>query len=341
MLAPVEIKKLPKSEVEIAGEIPAADFDRAITRSAKEWNQKIELPGFRSGNIPEKILIEKVGETAVLERAAEIALGEAYPKILDEHNIDAIGHPKVTITKLARGNALGFKAVTAVIPDVGLPNYKEIAHAIAAKKEQVAVEEKEVADALEYLRSAHATKKEDGTSGEQPELDDAFALKLGSKTLADLKHLLSENIRLDKERQANDKKRMEILDAVAAQAAIDIPDVLIEGEKEKMLEELKGSLAGMGLKWEDYLKHIKKTEDELQKEWLPEAGKRARYGLVIKAIADQETIEPAGADVEARADALLDRYPLDARAKIDKARLTGYAYGIVRNEKVFELLENA
>ncbi|MBI2039324.1 MAG: hypothetical protein HYT22_03555 [Candidatus Niyogibacteria bacterium] len=339
MSFPVEIKKLPKSEVEIAGEVLAADFDRAITRSTKEWNEKVELPGFRSGNIPEKILIEKVGETAILERAAELALSEAYPKILDEHKIDAIGHPKVTITKLARNNPLGFKAVTAVVPEVGLPDYKALAHGLAAKKEMVAVEEKEITDALEYLRSAHSVKK--GETEEKLALDDAFAQKIGQKTMDDLKKLLSENIRRDKVEKAKDKQRMEIMDAIAARSAIALPDILIEGEKEKMLSELKGSLAQMALPWDDYLKHIKKSEEDLRKEWSDEAEKRVRFGLVLRAIADQEKIDPSETEITAEADTMLERYPEADRAKIDKARLAGYAYGMLRNEKVFELLENA
>src|SRR3989344_2053384 len=345
----VEIKHLPKSEMEITGEIPAADFDRAVARSMKEWNQKIELPGFRSGNIPEKMLIEKIGDAAILERAAEIALSEAYPNILNEQKIDAIGHPRVSITKIARNNPLGFKAITAILPDVALPDYKAIAHGIAATTETIAVEEKEVADALEYLKKTHAPRPKAskdvsaGGSAAIPqeadlggELNDAFAQKLGQPTLDDLKKMLKENIRLDKERAAKDKKRMELLDAVAAKSSIDIPTVLIESEKEKMLQELKGSLDQMGLKWDDYLKHIKKSEDDLVKEWQPEAEKRARFGLVIRAIADTEKLEPTEAELTASVASFTERYPESERGKIDKIKITGYAYGMLRNEKVFE-----
>lgn len=233
-----------------------------------------------------------------------------------------------------------------------MPDWRAIAERATAKKETVAVEEKELTDALEYLRKTHAARPKasggaiEGGSATIPqeadlggELDDAFAQKLGQKTMEELKKLLSENILRDKERAAKDKKRMETLDAVAAKSTIDLPDVLIEGEKEKMAAELKGSLGDMGLKWDDYLKHIKKTEEELKKDWSVEAEKRARYGLVIKAIADTEKIEPAEADVAVRAEELIKRFPLDAHAKIDKMRVMGYAYGILRNEKVFELLD--
>ncbi len=336
-----EIKKLQKSQIEITGEIPTADFDRAVLRSLREWNEKANLPGFRPGKIPENILIEKVGMDSVLERAAEIALGEHYPKILDEQKIDAVGRPQITITKMARGNALGFKAVTAVVPDVSLPdNYKTVAQGIASKKEALAVEEKEVADALEYLRSMNAVKSEKGEE-QKPELNDEFAKKIGQSSVDALKKMLTDNIRADKERKAKDKKRMEILGAVAALAAIDIPDALVEGEREKMLAELKNSLAEMGLSWDDYLKHIKKTEADIVQEWRPEAEKRVRFGLVMREIAEEEHLEPTEAEVTAHAEDMAKRYPAAERGAIDKVRLAGYAYGMLRNEKVFELLEKS
>jgi len=340
MASTVAIKKLPKSQIELEGEIPAADFDRAVLRSLREWNEKAEIPGFRSGKIPENILVEKIGMSAILERAAELALGDAYPKILDEQKIDAVGQPAVTITKMARGNALGFKAITAVVPDVALPDdYKTIAQNAAAKNtEPVSVEEKDIEDALDYLRSANTPKE---TPDKKPGLDDAFAQKVGQATLADLKNLLAQNIRTDKERKAADKKRMASLDAVASATIIEIPDALIDGERKKMTEELKHSISDMGLPWDDYLKHIKKTESDLVSEWKPEAERRVRYGLVIRAIAEREHIEPSEADVGAHVEKMLARYPEPERAQIDKARLAVYAYGILRNEKVFELLEKS
>src|SRR3989344_5096564 len=124
---PLSIKKLPKSMVEIEGEISADDFERHYKDALKELNEKSSIPGFRAGHIPENILIEKIGGESVLEHAAEHALQNEYPKILEENKIDAIGHPQITITKIARKNPLGFKITVAVLPPITLPDYKNIA----------------------------------------------------------------------------------------------------------------------------------------------------------------------------------------------------------------------
>lgn len=128
----IEIKKLPDSEIEITGEIEANDFESCRQTALGNISQEIKMDGFRPGKIPEKILIEKIGENAVLEETAEIALRKFYPKILEENKIFAIGRPEIIITKIARNNPLGFKIKTAIMPEIELADYKKIAKEITA-----------------------------------------------------------------------------------------------------------------------------------------------------------------------------------------------------------------
>ena len=115
---------------------------------------------------------------------------------------------------------------------------------------------------------------------------------------------------------------------------------MIDAEREKMLHELKGSIADMGLKWEDYLLHLKKTESDLKKEWGDAARRRVRTGLALREIARKENINPADEEIQAQVERILRPYSDDDRKNIDQSRVKDYAYGIVRNEKVFQLLES-
>ncbi|MDP3762860.1 MAG: trigger factor [bacterium] len=321
----LEIKKLPDSEVEISGEIPAEKFGVSWGRAVKEISSRTEIPGFRKGMTPEKILIEKIGEGEILEEAARLALQEAWPKILEEEKIEALGRPEIVITKLARGNPLGFKIKTAVLPEVKLADYKKIAGEIAARTENVSeTSEAEVGRALEYLRKS---REKDGLV---PEANDEFAKTLGNfENLDGLKKMLGANIKLEKTIKLREKKRMEMLDGIASASEISLPPVLVEAEKEKMLAELKKNLAGLGLEWGHYLGHIKKTEEELGAEWKNEAEQRVRRGLVLREIARVEKIEVSEEELGQ-----------EAGGELDQKGNRDYAYGIARNEKVFKLLEN-
>src|SRR3989344_7360755 len=123
----ISIKPLPNCEIEIKGEIEASAFDTHLNKVIENKIKKVEMPGFRKGKVPRDIVIKEFGETFFLDAAAEEALNEAYPSIAEEHKLRIIGRPKVTLTKLAKGNPLGFTIITAVMPELDLPPYKKIA----------------------------------------------------------------------------------------------------------------------------------------------------------------------------------------------------------------------
>ena len=136
----VKIKKLPKSEVEMDVSLPADFLVSAKKKALEMLSVSMEIPGFRRGHIPENIVIEKVGEGKILEEATNILLKEHFPKIIEQKKLDIIGRPNISITKLALGNPVEFKAVFAVMPEIELPDYKKIV--VSSKQSASSKEEK-------------------------------------------------------------------------------------------------------------------------------------------------------------------------------------------------------
>ena len=175
-----------------------------------------------------------------------------------------------------------------------------------------------------------------------PELTDEFVKRLGAfENLDALKKNISDGILQEKKEKEQQRVRVLIIEAIAKEIKADIPDILIEREREKMTDELKQGIEQMGMKWEDYLSHIKKTVDELKNEWLDEATKRVRVGLALREIAAREKISPTAEEIKLRSDEFLKQYnsPGEAEKQIDPDRLQEYTKGILKNEKVFEFLE--
>jgi len=143
----IKVNKLEDSEIEIKGEIPVSVIPGYRTKALKRLGENANIDGFRKGHIPEKILIEKVGEDSIMEEVAEMALADMYPTLVLDKNLSVIGSPQVTITKLAQGNPIGFKIKSAVLPEFTLPDYKEIAKDIAKKSEGNSPTVDEVTDA--------------------------------------------------------------------------------------------------------------------------------------------------------------------------------------------------
>lgn len=335
------IQHLPKSVVKLEGSLAAEEFDAYVKRATAHMVESVELPGFRKGKAPEKMVLEKVGEAHILEEAADLALRDMYPKALESHNLDAIGRPEVRIKKLARGNPLEWEAEITVLPAITLPDYTAIAKEKNAEpKPEVAITDEELTKTIDWLRNSRKQKQEDGTEI-VPELTDDFAKSLGAFTTVDeLKTALTNNMHEEKTAKEHDKRKMELIAAIRSRATLEIPELLVDAEKEKMATELKASIGSMGLKWDEYLTHIKKTEDELKADWAKDAETRVAYALILREIAKHENLSPSAEELDRWADSYIAAQSEDVRAQLDRSRIKEYAYGVLRNEKVFEFLEH-
>ena len=347
-----ELKKLEGSEVSITGEISVETFETFRPQAVKNITEHVEIPGFRKGKVPENIIIQKLGEEKILYEMAELTLERAYPTLLAEHNINPLGNPNITITKIAKGNPLGFTVIVAVVPEIKLPDYKKIASGIVAEKEEaVEVSEEEISDAIENIRkqatqqktnngqpttdNKNAEEKNGGKAENLPEFNDEFVKKLGNYTnVADFTTKLKDHLVREKTDRTRSKKRMKIIDTILKDTEIAVPKVVVEGELEKMIARFKGDVAQMGARFEEYLKHAGKTEEDMRKEFLPDAEKRSKIEFVLHTIALKEKITPPTDEVEKEVAHIIEHYK-DA----DPLRARIYVTNIITNEKVLQFLE--
>lgn len=176
-----------------------------------------------------------------------------------------------------------------------------------------------------------------------PELTDEFVKQLGAfDSLDALKQNITEGLLQEKKDKEQQRVRVHMIEAIAKEITVEFPDILVERELDKMIEEMRANIEQMGMKWEDYLLHIKKTIEALRTEWHDEARKRVRVALALREIARKENINPALEEIEKKSNEVIAQYgsPEDAHKQIDPTRLREYTKGILRNEKVFEFLES-
>jgi len=177
---------------------------------------------------------------------------------------------------------------------------------------------------------------------EVPELNDEFAKSLGQfDSLDALKKNIEEGLLEEKEIKENQRIKLELIEMVATESKMEIPDSLIEQEVERMLAEFKFSINNIGLDFDRYLKEIKKTIDEIKKEWRIQAEERVRITLCLRAIADKENIQIFEEELTERINQDLKNYPNTEEVKknIDPNALREYTKEVLRNEKVLGLIE--
>lgn len=144
---------LIKSQIELTVELSAEEFKPYLAKGAESISRDLKIEGFRPGKAPYDVVKTKVGEMAVLEEAARIAVNKTISQAITE-NVEGqpVGHPQISITKLAPGNPLIYKVVLAMLPKVSLGDYKNV----KVKQGEVKVEEKEVEKTIDHLREMQA-----------------------------------------------------------------------------------------------------------------------------------------------------------------------------------------
>lgn len=353
--ANIKVTKLPHSEVEIEGEILADELARTRKEAIKQLSADANIPGFRKGHIPESVLVSRLGEVAILEEAAEIALSHHYGHIVIDHNINVIGRPQITLTKVAPNNPLGFKIRVAVFPEVKMPAYKQIAKDVMKVEEKIEVTENEVDEVLKQIRREKAKKdgikiEDAAPTGDKsvdeknmkeadknlPELTDEYILSLGTdmRTVVDIRKRAHEHIMQDKKMKAQDKKRLQIGEKLVADSEMDLPEILVESELNKMKHQFESDLSRMGLDLKGYLGHIKKTEDDMKKDWRKDAESRVKLQIILNRIGADEKLFPTEDEIERESKHLLEHHK-DA----DPEQVRNYVETMMMNEKVFRFLE--
>lgn len=296
----VVIQNLPFSRIELRIEVPAEEFDQFYQKAILNFGKDLEIPGFRKGKIPKNIIEKEIGREKILKEAAEIAIKENYLKAILENKIEPLSQPEIEILKLP--------APHRIYSGAGAPgNPLEFKAKTSVLPEVKLLDYKKIASEVKK-REIEVTKDE------------------------------IENLRLEKERLERERFRQEILDEIAKDTEIEIPEILIREEKKRMLESLKRQVPQiLQISFEDYLKKISKSEEELLDSFLAEARRRIKNSLVLREIEKKENIEVSDEEIKKETSQILKFYP--ETKKLDPEQLKDYTKEIIKNEKTFQFLE--
>lgn len=130
-------------------------------------------------------------------------------------------------------------------------------------------------------------------------LDDEFAKMVSNYgSMAELKEEVKKNLEMEKKEESEADLKNQLITLVSADAEVDMPEALVRIESDLMLDELKTSLSRSNLTLEDYLKSLKKTENEIRTELRKPAESRAKGKVVLKKISEVENITVAPHDLD-------------------------------------------
>lgn len=388
------IEKLDKNMAKLTIEVSVEDFEKAVEVAYQKNKGKIEVPGFRKGKVPRKMIEQMYGKEVFFEDAANEVIPEAYEKAYDECEEEIVSAPKIEVTQVEAGKPFIFTAEVALKPEVKLGKYKGI------KVDKVAVEvtEEEVNEAIETERknSARTVSVEDrpiqdgdttvidfegfvdgvafeGGKGENypltigshsfidtfeeqligksindevevnvtfpedyhaeelkgkpalfkvtikeikenqlPELDDEFAEEVSAyDTFAEYKESVKKNLEEKKEADAKNAKEEAVVEAIIADAEMEIPEAMIATQQRQMVDEFAQRLAMQGLSMEQYSQFTGMTAAAMMEQVKPQAEKRIQSRLVLEAVVEAEKIEVSDAEYEEELAKMAEAYKME------------------------------
>ncbi|MDO5322521.1 MAG: trigger factor [Clostridia bacterium] len=119
-------EKLSSNKVKLNFTVEPEKFEEGIKKAYQKMVKKINIPGFRRGKAPMKVIEAHYGESVFYEDAFDAIFPEIYQAALTEHNVDVVDRPELDVQQIGRGKELKFSVEVFVRPDVTLGEYKNL-----------------------------------------------------------------------------------------------------------------------------------------------------------------------------------------------------------------------
>lgn len=390
----LKVENLDHNMVKLTIEVSAEEFEKATETAYKKNKNRINVPGFRKGKAPQKMIEKLYGAGVFYEDAANELIPKAYDAEIANCDLDLVSQPKIEVEQIEKGKPFIFTAEVAVKPEVTLGEYK----GVEVPKTEVSVTDEEVDAEVDKEREKNArtvtvedrpvengdmikldfdgsvdgvpfdggkAENYDLTVGsgsfipgfedqlvgvsagqdvdvkvtfpedyhakelagkeavfkckvneirkkEIPEADDEFAQDVSEfDTLAEYKEDVKKKLTEQKENAAKNAKESAAVEAAVANAEMDIPDAMVEGQVRRMADDFARRIQSQGLSVEQYFQFTGTTAEKLLEQMRPEALKRIKNSLTLEAIAAKENFEVAEEKVEEELKKMADTYKME------------------------------
>jgi trigger factor len=148
-----DVETLSPTKVKLTVEVPFDELKPSLDAAYAQIGKSVNVPGFRKGKVPARIIEQRFGRGAVLEEAVNDALPKAYDEAIRTNGIVPVGQPVVDVTEIVDGEPLTFTAEVEVRPEFDLPDYSTLTIEVANAEPTDA----DVDEQVDGLRARFAT----------------------------------------------------------------------------------------------------------------------------------------------------------------------------------------
>jgi trigger factor len=146
------VDRIEKNTVLLEVEVDQEQFSKALNDAYRKVVKNVNIPGFRKGKAPKRVIERYFGKEALYNEAVEAIIPDAYMKAVEEQNIFPIDQPQMELVQVEEGKPVIFKATVTVKPEVELGQYTDL----ELVKPVIEVAEEDLAKELEALQNRYA-----------------------------------------------------------------------------------------------------------------------------------------------------------------------------------------
>ena len=161
-----DVESLSPTRVKLTVEMPFEELQPSFDEAYKTIAKQVNIPGFRKGKVPARVIEQRFGRGAVLEEVINDAVPKAYENALREKEIVPVGRPEVDVTEIEDGEHVKFTAEVDVRPEFDLPDYK----ALAVEVDPATASDADIDEHIDNLRTRFASLKDVDRAGKDGDL---------------------------------------------------------------------------------------------------------------------------------------------------------------------------
>ncbi len=318
------VNKLEKGKVEVKVDVPKAAFEEVYGETVKAFGKNTKIAGFRPGMAPADLVEGQVGSNKILNETASFLISKHLGDIFKKEDLIPLDSPKIAVDSLAAASRFSFTASFTLRPQIKVVGWKKI------KVKKVAAKEVTAKDIEESIKNIHEAwlKQKKSQSGESKSegkdenviydakgnpipvkqgknkvevhhIDDEFAKAIGARDLAHLHEIIKKDLETLVADQVETKLEQEIFEEILKLEEIEVPEILVEDELNRILIRMNSELEKQGKTLEGYLAEEKTTIDVLKDKWREQATKNVKISLVMDTIGREEKVQVTKEELEA------------------------------------------
>ncbi len=408
-------EKNENSAFELVIEVGAPEFQTAIDKVYNRQKNRINIPGFRKGKAPRKMVEKMYGAEIFFEDAISLAYPDAYEAALKEADIRPVAYPQLEVLEVS-ADGFTFKATVTVQPEASIKDYKGLQVAkpdVKVSAADIKAELKPYIDRASRLVSVERKAKKGDTADidfegikdgvpfqggkgenyslelgsgsfvpgfeeqvigmkagdekdlditfpenyapelagaavvfkvkchevkekQEPEVDDEFAKDVSEfETLDEFKKDLGDKLKARRQDQADRDFEAAVIDALIEKLECKVPQAMVDYRADKMLEDYANRIQGQGIGFEDYLRMMGLSMDDMRAQSKTAADRAVRSDLALEAVAAAENIEISDADVDEEIGKLAEQYSME----VDKVKAIVNVYDVRHDLMVRKALD--